>query len=72
MYGDSEEKQGKALEPLRDQVIIATKVWAKDGKGAADQLPMSLERLRTNCISLIQCHNISKQEDLEKVMGPGS
>jgi predicted aldo/keto reductase-like oxidoreductase len=71
MYGDSEEKLGKALEPFRDQVIIATKVWAKDGKGAADQLAMSLERLRTNCIDLIQCHNIAKQEDLEKVLGPG-
>ncbi len=71
MYGDSEEKLGKALEPFRDQVIIATKVWAKDGKGAADQLAMSLDRLRTNRIDLIQCHNISKQEDLEKVMGPG-
>ena len=71
MYGDSEEKLGKALEPFRDQVIIATKVWAKDGKGAADQLAMSLDRLKTNRIDLIQCHNISKQEDLEKVMGPG-
>ena len=71
IYGDSEEKLGKALEPFRDQVIIATKVWAKDGKGAAAQLAMSLDRLRTNRIDLIQCHNISKQEDLEKVMGPG-
>jgi uncharacterized protein len=71
IYGDSEEKLGKALEPFRDQVIIATKVWAKDGKGAAAQLAMSLDRLRTNHIDLIQCHNIAKQEDLEKAMGPG-
>ena len=35
MYGDSEEKLGKALEPFRDQVIIATKVWAKDRKGCS-------------------------------------
>jgi len=71
MYGDSEEKLGEALEPFRDQVVIATKVWAKEGKGAAEQLDMSLDRLRTNWIDLIQCHNISSQEDLEKVMGPG-
>ena len=34
MYGDSEEKLGEALEPFRDQVVIASKVWAKEGKGA--------------------------------------
>ena len=71
VYGDSEEKLGKALAPFRDQVIIATKVWSKDGKGAADQLAMSLDRLGTDYIDLIQCHSISKQEDLEKAMGPG-
>ena len=71
IYGDSEEKLGEALEPFRDQVVIATKVWSKEGKGAAEQLDMSLDRLRTDRIDLIQCHNISKQEDLEKVMGPG-
>ena len=71
VYGDSEEKLGEALAPFRDQVIIATKVWARDRKGAAHELAMSLDRLRTNYIDLIQCHNISKQEDLEKVMGAG-
>lgn len=71
IYGDSEEKLGRGLEPFRDQVVVATKVWARDAQGAADQLALSFERLRTSYIDLIQCHNISNQEDLEKVLGPG-
>lgn len=71
VYGDSEEKLGKALEPYRDQVVIATKVWAKDAEGASRQMAMSLERLRTERIDLIQCHNISCREDLERVLSPG-
>ncbi len=30
VYNDSEEKMGLALEPVRDEVVLATKVWAKD------------------------------------------
>jgi hypothetical protein len=71
VYGDSEEKIGSALEPVRDEVVLATKVWAKDAAGAAKELAMSFERLRTNRIDLIQCHNVSNQPDLDKVMGPG-
>jgi predicted aldo/keto reductase-like oxidoreductase len=71
VYGDSEEKLGSALEPVRDEVVLATKVWAKDAAGAAKELAMSFERLRTKRIDLIQCHNVSNQGDLDRVMGPG-
>jgi predicted aldo/keto reductase-like oxidoreductase len=71
VYGDSEEKIGSALEPVRDQVVLATKVWAKDAAGAAKELALSFERLRTTRIDLIQCHNVSNAPDLDRVMGPG-
>ena len=71
VYGDSEEKMGEALEPFRDRVVIATKVWARDGEEAARQLSASFERLRTNRIDLIQCHNVSSHKDLETILGPG-
>jgi predicted aldo/keto reductase-like oxidoreductase len=70
VYGDSEEKMGLALEPVRDKVVLATKVWAKDAAGAAKELAMSFDRLRTKHIDLIQCHNVSNQPDLDRVMGP--
>ena len=71
VYNDSEEKMGLALETVRDEVVLATKVWAKDAAGAAKQLAMSFDRLRTKRIDLIQCHNVSNQPDLDRVMGPG-
>ena len=71
VYGDSEEKLGRALEPFRDRVVIATKVFARDGEGAGRQLAKSFERLRTDYIDLIQCHNLSNREDLEEALGPG-
>jgi len=70
VYSDSEEKIGSALESVRDEVVLATKVWAKDAAGAAKELAMSFEKLRTRRIDLIQCHNVSNQPDLDKVMGP--
>jgi hypothetical protein len=71
VYGDSETKFGSALESVRDEVVLATKVWAKDAEGAAKELELSFERLRTRQIDLIQCHNVSNQPDLDRVMGPG-
>jgi hypothetical protein len=71
VYSDSEDKMGLALEPVRDEVVLATKVWAKDERGAAKELDTSLDRLRTKRIDLIQCHNVSNQPDLDKVMGQG-
>jgi hypothetical protein len=70
VYSDSEEKLGAALEPYRKKVVIATKVWAKDAKGAAKELSSSFERLRTERLDLIQCHNISNQTDLDRALGP--
>src|SRR5512136_506703 len=71
VYNDSEEKMGSALEPFRDEVVLATKVWAKDAAGAAKELALSFDRLKTGRIDLIQCHNVSNQQDLDSVMGPG-
>ena len=71
VYSDSEEKMGAALQPFRSRVILATKVWAKTAGDAEKELAMSFGRLRTEKIDLIQCHNVSNQEDLDRVLGPG-
>jgi len=62
---------GSALESVRDEVVLANQVWAKDAAGAAKELAMSFDRLKTKRIDLIQCHNVSNQPDLDRVMGPG-
>jgi len=71
VYSDSEEKIGGALQPFRSQVVLATKVWAKTAGGAEHELATSFNRLRTKHIDLIQCHNLSNHEDLDKVLSPG-
>lgn len=71
VYSDSEEKMGAALKPFRSQVILATKVWGKTAGDAEKELAMSFDRLKTEKIDLVQCHNVSNQDDLAKVLGPG-
>jgi predicted aldo/keto reductase-like oxidoreductase len=68
MYGDSEKKIGKALEDVRDKVVIATKTLERTAQGAAGHIKLSLDNLRTNRIDLYQLHNISKNEDMERIL----
>jgi len=71
MYGDSESKLGQALKPVRDQVVLATKTLARDPETAVQHLKQSLKSLATDWIDLYQVHNISDQEDLDRVLAPG-
>jgi len=70
MYGDSEKKIGSALEPVRKDVVIATKTLARDAQGATKHIRYSLENLKTDVIDIYQFHNISKDSDLEQVLAP--
>jgi uncharacterized protein len=70
MYLDSEQKMGQALAPVRDGVVIATKTAARDVPTAKEHLAQSLRDLQTDWIDLYQAHNVSTEEDLEKVLAP--
>ena len=65
-YGHSEETVGEALGPRRDEVFLATKFCARDGKGAEDLLHKSLRLLKTDHIDLFQLHGLGSVEDLDK------
>ena len=62
--GESEQLLGRALEGRRDQAVIATKFgYDQEGPDAAGSpgnvrrsVDASLERLRTDCIDLLQYH----------------
>ncbi|QGF24035.1 aldo/keto reductase [Raineyella fluvialis] len=82
VYGPyvNEELVGEALEPIRDQVVIATKFgWdIKDGKSVGlDSRPeqirrvaeASLKRLRTEVIDLFYQHRVDPQIPIEDVAG---
>jgi aryl-alcohol dehydrogenase-like predicted oxidoreductase len=83
VYGayTNEELVGEALEPVRDQVAIATKFGFKideNGKGAGlDSRPehikqvadASLKRLRTDVIDLFYQHRVDPSVPIEDVAG---
>jgi aryl-alcohol dehydrogenase-like predicted oxidoreductase len=77
----NEELVGEALEPVRDQVIVATKFGFKiDDKGAIvgldsrpehirDVVEASLKRLRTDRIDLLYQHRVDPDVPMEDVAG---
>lgn len=80
VYGPywNEEVVGEALEPIRDNVVIATKFgFDIDGSGVPDSRPSrirqavegSLKRLRTDRIDLLYQHRIDRNTPIEDVAG---
>lgn len=75
----NEELVGEALEPFRDQVVIATKFGFKDGKPTTgmDSRPetirahveAALKRLRTGTIDLLYQHRVDPAVPIEEVAG---
>lgn len=80
-YGpfENEELLGEALEPFRDQVVIATKFGfdGGDSKAGLNSKPdyikafveASLKRLRTDRIDLLYQHRVDPQVPIEDVAG---
>jgi aryl-alcohol dehydrogenase-like predicted oxidoreductase len=81
VYGPftNEDLVGEALEPVRDQVVIATKFGfdLEGGQGGLDSRPEtikrsvddSLERLRTDTIDLLYQHRVDPNVPIEDVAG---
>jgi len=75
----NEELLGEALEPFRDQVVIATKFGFEggDSKGGLNSKPenirafveASLKRLKTDRIDLLYQHRVDPQVPIEDVAG---
>jgi aryl-alcohol dehydrogenase-like predicted oxidoreductase len=80
-YGpyDNEELLGEALQPFRNEVVIATKFGFKEGKTALgmDSRPSTikavadaaLKRLRTDVIDLFYQHRVDPNVPIEEVAG---
>jgi predicted aldo/keto reductase-like oxidoreductase len=70
-YRDSEEKIGVALNGVRDKVILATKTMERNGAEASAHIDLSLKQLKSDWIDVYQIHNVSNEDNLEKVLAPG-
>jgi aryl-alcohol dehydrogenase-like predicted oxidoreductase len=66
--GRSERRMGKALRGgYRQQVFLMTKIDGRSYTAATRQLHESLKRLNTDCIDLVQHHEILRFEDPYRV-----
>jgi predicted aldo/keto reductase-like oxidoreductase len=70
-YTTSEERIGEAIRDRREDLVLATKTQARDGKGVAEHLALSLERLQVETIDLYQLHCVNTEDDYQKIMAPG-
>lgn len=78
----NEELVGEALEPIRDEVVIATKFGFEDGDSQKDQdsrperirevAEAALKRLRTDRIDLFYQHRVDKKVPIEEVGAPSA
>ncbi|HEX6309890.1 MAG TPA: aldo/keto reductase [Longimicrobiales bacterium] len=66
--GTSERRMGKALrDGYRERAFLMTKIDGRSRREAARQLDESLRRLRTDCIDLVQHHEIIRYEDPDRI-----
>jgi aryl-alcohol dehydrogenase-like predicted oxidoreductase len=66
--GASETRMGKALrDGYRQKVLLMTKIDGRSYAEAMRQLDQSLERLRTDCIDLVQHHEILRYDDPHRI-----
>jgi aryl-alcohol dehydrogenase-like predicted oxidoreductase len=66
--GLSEMRLGKALrDGYREKVFLMTKIDGRSKKAAARQLDESLRRLQTDCIDLVQHHEVIRFEDPHRI-----
>lgn len=67
--GRSELRVGVALDQggYRDKVFLMSKMDGRTKKEAANQIDASLQRMRTDCIDLIQHHEILRYDDPDRI-----
>src|SRR6202011_6323553 len=66
--GGSEIRMGKALrDGYRKKVFLMTKIDGRSKSEAARQLDESLRRLHTDCIDLVQHHEMLRFEDPHRI-----
>jgi predicted aldo/keto reductase-like oxidoreductase len=71
MYGNNEERIGRAIAGRREGLILATKSHARQGPELRLHLELSLKQLGVDYMDLYQLHCVSNFEDYEKSLAPG-
>ena len=69
-YSDSEEKIGKAIKPMRDKIVIATKASADSAEEMKLKIEQSLKALDVDYIDLYQYHGCDTRPTYEQILKP--
>ena len=70
--GKSDEIYGKALRGgQRQKVLLMSKAQLRDRASAMQQLEGTLKRMQTDYLDLWQCHEVTTQEEVDKILAPG-
>jgi predicted aldo/keto reductase-like oxidoreductase len=70
--GVSEERMGKALrDGYRQKAFLMTKIDGQTKNAATRQLDESLRRLQTDHVDLLQFHEVIRDTDPARILGPG-
>jgi predicted aldo/keto reductase-like oxidoreductase len=70
--GTSKQRVGKALgDGYRDKAFLMTKIDGRDKQTAAIRIDQSLKRLQTDRIDLLQCHEVIRADDPDRIFAPG-
>lgn len=70
-YGDAELRLGPRMSEIRDRIFLATKTGRRDHESAWREINLSLERLQTDHVDLLQLHAIGDLDELDLATGPG-
>jgi len=70
-YQDAQQRLGPALEPYRDQCVLACKTLERTAEGSARELEDSLTKLRTDHFDIYQMHALSRIEETRQVLADG-
>jgi aryl-alcohol dehydrogenase-like predicted oxidoreductase len=72
LYGPSREYLGKALKNVRQNVILASKVYNRTYSGAKKELNESFNLLQTDYLDLVQLHALQSEKDLKALKQDGA
>jgi len=67
-YGDSETLIGAVMKKRRSECFLSSKSIRRSKEETAEDIDMSLKNLNTDMIDIYFCHDVSKDENYEKVM----
>lgn len=70
--GESERKLGLAMQGIREEYWINTKVIDRTYDGAMRQIETSLKRLQTNYVDLMFVHSVDSEEHREQILAQNS